>query len=84
MDWYWNVAIAVGTAALISAAAACFARRKKKRSKRRRSADVEVQTVEEDEIDETALCEIEDPAQRSACWPSCPTSSAPRSPRGSP
>ena len=64
MEWYWIVAIAVGTAALISAAAACFARRKKKRSKRRRSADVEVQTVEEDEIDETALCEIEDPGAK--------------------
>lgn len=63
MEWYWIVAIAVAAAAVVAVAAVCFARRKRKKSKRVRvrGGEVAIQTVAADEIDETALCEIEDP-----------------------
>ncbi len=63
MDWYWIVAIAVGAAAIVTAAAVCFARFGKKRSNRRSAqlGEVEVEEIAAEEIDETALCEIDDP-----------------------
>lgn len=64
MEWYWIVAIAVGAAAaIVAAVSVCLACRKAKRAKRARAwnGGAAVRTVGEDEIDEAALCEIDDP-----------------------
>ncbi len=60
MAWYWILAIVVAATAVLCIAAVCFARLKRKRSKARRREEVSVETVSADEIDETALCEIDD------------------------